>query len=1111
MKKKSFIAMLRGCVLLLLLSLCLTVKATAVSYDIWNGVAASSVPYSGHTYTVTTVAQLAYLAQQNDIHNGYSGDTIRIAAHLDLNGYDWMPIGSKARPFAGVFDGQNHLIRGFSRFVGTIGIGLFGHIRHDGKVCNIGISGGQLEANNQRKVGTIAGINNGLISKCWNMAEIHVAGTCVGGLVGENNGTLRDVYNTGLILRASDTIGGLVGMNKGTIEYAYSIGYVHNGNALIGYDQLGCSYVQCYHDRKLYYQAAGSLESGVYSIDNTGSMGSLFLTRSEWFHATNLYPALAGFETTDASILSVSPIWLDTTVNTPPDHANDLTQNFKVSTLNGVVWTCREENGANWIKIVGSNATVHQTCDGADVLLNADLGSERRIVYTHPRRLNDFYPGFFAKNANAYDAWCNPSHFPYNLFTTLRPAGDGWKYGNYHYKVDLDTINPATGDTTFLRNLLPDTDLNGLMNWYNKDTFDAIFAGYYIVRVYSHDEQCAMDWIPAAGGGYAFEVYAEFYSGTIVSGADTVYGVSATVNVSNLTEAHGGHGTIGYTWYVNQNGSQQEIAGQKTKDLVNYTVTGAGLYEFTRGAYDEVCETVPISTRKHGIDTLVLRDTVNTGYITNTPLTVTYCSLADAQKDTIYGSKPSGGNGIYEYQWYIDGSPISGATKQHLALADVPNLTAGTTYTFTRSVKDNTHFTTLKASRNTFTVIISAGFDAGRIENRTLNDYCIMGNTTTNIHIYISSIVDASGDGILVYTWYRAEADGSNPVVVGHDADLDLTFPSSDITIGKTYIYYREVVNTTCGSSPVRSNGQVTQTYIANDHTDSLLIVCSSLLPYVVYYPDPQEGPYVHRFTESEVGVPYTFRDMTTPSDCYPTMTITLDTISAPEIRVDSVAKLCQEEGTITIYYEVLKGCPDSFLIELSPSLSRYFDGKKYITGTMDAKCAGETGFIVLRDVKRIGMGTNYIYVQAGYQKDALGEEVCFSMMHKMDLEVNIGGYIYSKYDKVLFVDNAPDNDERLTFTAYQWYKDGVKQVGQTGQYYQENGQTLSGIYYADLTTIENGTQITYRSCEYSMPRESSSYSPAQDEKEAYITIYNDQVVIVRDNQMFDLLGRAIK
>lgn len=1111
MKQKSLIALLRGCMLLLLLPLCLSAKATAVSYDVWDGSVATAVPYSGHTYTVTTVAQLAYLSQQIALHSGYTGDTIRIAANLDINGLTWTPIGTAACPFSGELDGQNHLIRGFSRFNGTVGIGLFGYIHAVGKVYNLGISGGQLEANNQRKVGTIAGVNGGLISHCWNMAEIHVAGTCVGGLVGENSGTLRDVYNAGLILRAADTIGGLVGMNRGAIEYAYSIGYVHNGNALVGYDRLGCSYIQCYHDRKLYYQSAGSLESGVYSVDRTGPMGSLFLTRSGWVHATNLYPALSGFETTDASLLSVSPLWLDTTVTTPPDHANDLSMNFTVSTLNGVVWSCREEHGASWIQISGSNATVRQTCDGADVLLNADLGSERRIVYTHPRRLNDFYPGFFSKKNGAYDAWCNPSHFPYNQFTDIRPASDGWKYGNYHYKVDLDTINPATGDTTFLRNLVPDTDLNGLMTWYNKDTFDAIYAGYYIVRVYAHDEQCAMDWTLSDGGGYAFEVYAEFNSGTIVSRSDTVYGTSATVNASSLTEASGGHGTIGYTWYVTKNGSQQEISGQDTKDLVDYTVTGAGLYEFTRGAYDEACETVPSSTRTRGVDTLVLRDTVNTGSITNSPLTVIYCSLADAQKDSIFGSKPTGGTGIYEFQWYLDGSPIAGATKQNLALADVPGLVAGGTYTFTRSVKDDSHFTTLKPSKNTFTVTISSGFDAGRIENRTLSDYCIMGTSTQDIHIYITSIVDPSGDGTLTYTWYRAEADGSNPVVVGHDVDLDLTFKASEIEIGKTYIYYREVVNVTCGSDPVRSNGQVTQTYVANDHKDSLLIVCSSLMPYTVYYPDPVDGPYVHRFTVDEVGVPYTFRDMTSGSDCYPTMTLTLDTMASPEIRVDSLAKLCQDEGTITIYYEVLQGCPDSFYIELSPSLSRYFDGKKFLTGTMEAKCAGETGMIVLNNVKRIGMGTNYIFVQAGYQKDAVGEEVCFSMMHHMDLEVNIGGYIYSKFDKVLFVDNAPDNEDRMTFTAYQWYKDGVLQPGQTGQYYQENGRTLSGVYYADLTTIEYGTQVTYRSCEYVMPRETSANAPAHEEQQAYITIYNDQVVIVRDNQMFDMLGRAVK
>lgn len=1097
--------------LFIMLASSIAMQAAAVTYNVWDGTTAA-LTKTGRTYTVTTVAQLAYLAQQNDAENGYAGDTILLAANLDLNGRTWTPLGTKAKPFAGVLDGQNHLIRGLNRFVGTEGIGLIGHVGTVGKVMRLGISGGQVMANNQRCVGTIAGVNKGEISKCWNMSEIAVAGTCVGGLVGENNGTMRDVYNAGMILRGADTIGGLAGINTGTIEYAYSTAYIHNGYALVGHDKLGSRYTQCYHDRKLYYQAAGSLESGIYSIDRTGQMSSLFLTRAEWHHQTNLYPALAGFETTDASMVSVSPLWLDTTATNPPDHANDLSQNFKVSNINGVVWSCREEAGKTWIQIAGENATIKQTCDGADVLLNVDLGSEQRIVYTHPRRLNDFSPGTFSMKSGAYETWCNPSNFPLNQFTDITPASDGWKYGNYHYQVVLDSINPGTGDTTRLDTLLADADWTALQTWFSAYTFPATVAGFYYIRIYAHDEMCAPDWTEMGGGGYTFEVFQIFDSGTIVNVEDTVYDASATVNALSDTEASGGGGTISYTWYVTTNGQQTVIPGETGKDLLGYTVSTPGTYVFSRGAIDEYCETVPSATLDHGTYVLVLRSEVDPGSIDNNPATRTYCSLADAQKDTIFGTLPTGGTGSYEYQWYMDGTPIAGATKKDLALQDVAGLTAGSTHVFTRAAKDNTDYTTLKPSKNQVTVIISAGFDAGKIENRTLPDYCVMGSSTQNITIYIASIVDATGDGTLTYTWYRAEQDGSNPVVIGHDAELNLTFPSSDIEVGKTYIYYREVTDTNCGSDPVRSTGTVTQTYTKNDHKDSLLIVCSSLMPYTVFYPDPEDGPYVHKFTVDEVGVPYTFRDMTGGTDCYPTMTITLDTMASPEIRVDSVAKLCQDEGTITIYYEVLYGCPDSFYIELSPSLARYFDNKKFVTGTMEAKCQGETGMIVLKDVKRIGMGTNFMHVQVGYQKDSPGQEVCFSMMHYMELEVNIGGYIYQRFDKVLFVDNEPDNEDRLTFTAYQWYKDGVLQEGQTGQYYQENGRTLRGVYYADLTAIEYGIQTTYRSCEVIMPQESSaSVAKEGEEDEAYLTIHNDQVVIVRDNQMFDMLGREVK
>ena len=253
--------------------------------------------------------------------------------------------------------------------------------------------------------------------------------------------------------------------------------------------------------------------------------------------------------------------------------------------------------------------------------------------------------------------------------------------------------------------------------------------------------------------------------------------------------------------------------------------------------------------------------------------------------------------------------------------------------------------------------------------------------------------------------------------------------------------------NATCGSDWQRSAGTVYQTYTFNEHIDSTVVVCETNLPLTVMYPDPENGPFFHKFTYD--GETYKFSDLTQGYQCYPTMTMTVETKEAPAIKVDSVALLCQDEGTITIYYEVMKGCPDSFYIELSPSLSRYFENQKHIEGVIDNPvCEGETGAIVLRDVKRIGMGTNYMYVQVGARAGASEDYVCFSMMQYMELEVNLGGYVYPKYNKVLIVDNAPDNQDRLTFTAYQWYKNGnaittggneatfsVKNVTDSGRY----------------------------------------------------------------------------
>ena len=98
-----------------------------------------------------------------------------------------------------------------------------------------------------------------------------------------------------------------------------------------------------------------------------------------------------------------------------------------------------------------------------------------------------------------------------------------------------------------------------------------------------------------------------------------------------------------------------------------------------------------------------------------------------------------------------------------------------------------------------------------------------------------------------------------------------------------------------------------------------------------------------------------------------------------------------------------------------------------------------------------------------------------------MNLYVSLGGYVYSKYDRVVFVDNNPNNGalpgvtDKLEFVAYQWYKNGVKQDGQTGQYYHEDGRELNGVYYVMLTDTKG---VRYRSCDVILPKETASSAP---------------------------------
>jgi hypothetical protein len=149
--------------------------------------------------------------------------------------------------------------------------------------------------------------------------------------------------------------------------------------------------------------------------------------------------------------------------------------------------------------------------------------------------------------------------------------------------------------------------------------------------------------------------------------------------------------------------------------------------------------------------------------------------------------------------------------------------------------------------------------------------------------------------------------------------------------------------------------------------------------------------------------------------------------------------------------------------VTYSPDLAAFIG----VTGAIGTILTKNT--VVLKNIPPIGTGDFYIDLQLGYSDDGTDAGVCFSEAHRMQLYFSLGGYVHSKYDRVLFVDNNPDNNlipgaaEKLKFVAYQWYRNGAKLEGMTNQYYHEGGKQLNGVYYVQLTA-EDGRE--YRSCD---------------------------------------------
>ncbi len=150
-----------------------------------------------------------------------------LTADITLTG-NWVSIGKplsdsdedlEDKSFTGTFDGGGHTISNLNITINeekdVTYVGLFGRIGTDGIVKDLTIDGGTLKVNDNStddpscNIGSIAGVNHGIISNCTSNATIncYAPATDGGGIAGENGGIIENCTFTGSVSTTTDTDG----------------------------------------------------------------------------------------------------------------------------------------------------------------------------------------------------------------------------------------------------------------------------------------------------------------------------------------------------------------------------------------------------------------------------------------------------------------------------------------------------------------------------------------------------------------------------------------------------------------------------------------------------------------------------------------------------------------------------------------------------------------------------------------------------------------------------------------------------------------------------------------------------------------------------------------
>ena len=206
----------------------------------WNGTNISTALLGEGTetnpYQINSAADLAYLSSSVNGGETYEGKYFTLNVNINLNSKAWTPIGTKATPFTGVFNGNSKKITNLSITADTAYAGLFGYV--SGTIKNLAIESGIVAPKSTAAssyAGGMVGYLAGTVENCYANANITISTTNIvysGGLVGyvDNAASVKDCYVSGNVSVTTTSgfayAGGFVGSNKGLIESCLAFGDV---------------------------------------------------------------------------------------------------------------------------------------------------------------------------------------------------------------------------------------------------------------------------------------------------------------------------------------------------------------------------------------------------------------------------------------------------------------------------------------------------------------------------------------------------------------------------------------------------------------------------------------------------------------------------------------------------------------------------------------------------------------------------------------------------------------------------------------------------------------------------------------------------------------------